>query len=106
MNRLDFIRHKIDTPAKAPKAPHFAIILFKTDSVYIEGDERSRTNPGHGYPGGTETFSTNEYYAFDRREEWEAAVQSLFLEKQGRTDVLAFEVAAVATPTVHVSVKL
>ena len=28
------------------------------ESVYIEGDERSRTNPGHGYPAHTQNYST------------------------------------------------
>lgn len=34
---------------KFPKEKHYAAIEF--DSVWIEGDERSRTHPGHGYPG-------------------------------------------------------
>lgn len=25
------------------------------ESIWIEGDERSKTNPGHGYPGYTHT---------------------------------------------------
>lgn len=104
--RIDLYRRRAKSPADVPKGPHYAIIVFKTSSVYVEGDERSRTHPGHGYPGGTETFESNEYYPFDSRADWEAAVQHLFLEKQGRTDVLAFEVAAVASPTVHIQVKL
>lgn len=32
-----------------PKTYHYAAIVF--DSVWIEGDERSKTHPGHGYPG-------------------------------------------------------
>lgn len=31
-----------------PNRPHLAVLLF--DSVYVPGDERSRTHPGHGYP--------------------------------------------------------
>lgn len=36
-----------------PKQEHYAIIQF--GSIYIPGDERSRTNPGHGYPASYET---------------------------------------------------
>lgn len=35
-----------------PKGEHFAIIEF--DSIWVPGDERSRTHPGHGYPEHTE----------------------------------------------------
>lgn len=32
----------------------YAVIL--QESVHHEGDERSRTHPGHGYPAYTETY--------------------------------------------------
>lgn len=106
MSRLDLYRHHVKQPKDAPKGPHFAIILFKTESVWIPGDERSRTNPGHGYPEHTDTFNTSDYYAFLERATWEKAIHDLYLEKQDRTDVLAFEVAGVASPTVQVTVRL
>ncbi len=31
-----------------PSKEHYAIIT--TNKIYIPGDERPRTNPGHGYP--------------------------------------------------------
>ena len=31
-------------------------------SVYVEGDERSRTAPGHGYPAHTDVYPTYEYW--------------------------------------------
>ena len=34
----------------------FAVIITKT--IYHEGDERSRTNPGHGYPAYSENYDT------------------------------------------------
>ena len=61
----------ISTKDKAQKAPHFAALIFT--SVYIPGDERSRTNPGHGYPA--ENKSVVEYIAFDSREEMQKWVQ-------------------------------
>jgi hypothetical protein len=42
--------------SQIPVVPHFAIL--RTTSVTIPGDERSRTNPGHGYPESAETFIT------------------------------------------------
>jgi hypothetical protein len=45
--------------------PHFAIIC--TESVFIPGDERSRQNPGHGYPDETREYSV--YKPFDTIEQ-------------------------------------
>lgn len=42
-------------------------IALHTHSYYVPGDERSRTNPGHGYPGGNETVNT--YTKFKNKEE-------------------------------------
>lgn len=61
----------IRTKDKARNQPHFAALIFT--SVYIPGDERSRTNPGHGYPA--ENKSVVEYIAFDSREEMQKWVQ-------------------------------
>lgn len=53
-----------------PKTEHYAIIVFST--IWIEGDERSRTHPGHGYPG--HNAHTAEYRAFTDVAEWEREV--------------------------------
>jgi hypothetical protein len=50
-----------------PSTPHFAAIVFST--IYIPGDERSRTNPGHGYPASSEPVVN--YIVFESREEME-----------------------------------
>lgn len=62
-------------PADMPKGAHFAIIVFETASVFIPGDERSRTCPGHGYPERTESYSTFRYLATEDRTEWEEQVK-------------------------------
>lgn len=54
-----------------PSTPHYAIIEFR--NIYIPGDERSQTNPGHGYPAHTET--TSEYIVFKDKESWEAYIK-------------------------------
>ena len=45
---------------KIPSQRHYALIHKTT--IYIPGDERSRTNPGHGYPESyEESFSYQDY---------------------------------------------
>lgn len=39
-----------------PKEEHLAVVW--AESIFIPGDERSRTNPGHGYPDSYETRHT------------------------------------------------
>ncbi len=63
---MKWIHDKSDVPA----GPHFAILEFS--SYYVEGDERSRTNPGHGYPGHSE--SKCEYILFENEEEWKKEI--------------------------------
>lgn len=53
------------------QTPHYAALVFS--SIHIPGDERSRTNPGHGYPA--EDKGVVEYIAFHSREEMERWVQ-------------------------------
>jgi hypothetical protein len=57
----------VHSPNEMPKGEHWAII--EGTSVYIPGDERSRTNPGHGYPASTENYIT--YQAFTDKKEFE-----------------------------------
>lgn len=49
-------------PTEVPNDLHYAIIIFDSTSVFIPGDERSRTNPGHGYPERTENYNTFQYF--------------------------------------------
>jgi hypothetical protein len=56
--------------ADVPKEPHFAILEFS--SVYHEGDERSRTHPGHGYPAYTENVC--HYIVFSDEKEWKEEI--------------------------------
>ena len=62
-------RKSVRCPSDVPEGAHLALIVFGT--IHIPGDERSRTNPGHGYPATTET--TVSYYVWDLkdREYWE-----------------------------------
>lgn len=47
----------------------YAALFYRT--IYIPGDERSRTNPGHGYPESTqETIDLIEFSSKEEMESW------------------------------------
>ena len=46
--------------SKIPTTEHWAII--QTTQTWVPGDERSRTNPGHGYP--EHTVESIDYHSF------------------------------------------
>lgn len=46
--------------SEIPSKEHWAIV--SVDHIVIPGDERSRTNPGHGYPEHRETRILYEVY--------------------------------------------
>ena len=60
-----------------PDTEHYAII--EVGSIYIPGDERSRTNPGHGYPEHTET--TISYQVYYTEEKWKKAIEERMAAK-------------------------
>jgi hypothetical protein len=78
------------TATEIPKEPHYAILEQR--SISIPGDERSRTNPGHGYPASTEQVW--DYIVFKDREEWEAEVKRRHGMAFGSKDFVAIS----ATP--------
>jgi hypothetical protein len=58
---------RVKGPDDVPIGPHFAVIIYGKRSIYIEGDERSRTAPGHGYPAHTERFDDIEHWVTTER---------------------------------------
>jgi hypothetical protein len=45
--------------------------VFVNSSYYVEGDERSRTNPGHGYPSHTEKYvAVIEFETEEELKDW------------------------------------
>jgi hypothetical protein len=68
---------RVKGPADVPDEPHFAVIIYGVRSVYIPGDERSRTHPGHGYPGGTERYDDIEHWVTTDRSDLERFVTEL-----------------------------
>ena len=72
-----YVRGKEDFPT----GPHLAIIEFS--SIYIEGDARSKSCPGHGYPAHTENTINYMWYPIDKREEWIAEIYERMNPKFG-----------------------
>ena len=52
-----------------------AYLILKPTSVHIPGDERSRTNPGHGY--GPETKNSWDIWSCGTVEEWESQIKAM-----------------------------
>lgn len=40
-------------------------LLIESKTIYIPGDERSRTNPGHGYPESVESCPVLKWFDTD-----------------------------------------
>lgn len=71
-------------------------LILDDTSTYIEGDERSRTHPGHGYPGYT-VHSINMLLYYNK-EDWEYDIK-------GRT-VLGDKFKAVVMQPIVINTKV
>ena len=89
----------VNSISDIPKVEHWAI--FRTGSINIPGDERSRTNPGHGYPAHTETFI--RYEAFLNKEDWVKTIEGIEGSVFGKEPYLAVKVIPA---TVRASIKV
>jgi hypothetical protein len=98
------VRVTDDTKSSILKNPHWAILTFS--QTQVEGDERSRTNPGHGYPA--HTVNTVEYAAFANEENWKAEVSELENPKYGSKSVYhaMYVIPATVTKTVNVEINI
>lgn len=76
-----------------PTQPHYAVIF--TDSVTIPGDERSRTNPGHGYP--EHTVGTISYRSFLNKYELSAYILSLSVSRRAMARVIFVQPLSIKT---------
>ena len=86
---------KINNSKDFPNEQHYAIIIFDERHIHHEGDERSRTNPGHGYPAHTETINDFQYISFEHSEqgklEWETKLKELHGKKPEQMNFVGFE---------------
>lgn len=88
--------------ADIPKEPHYVII--KIGSVFIPGDERSRTNPGHGYPERTEHYP--EMRVTTNKAHWEKEIAEEIERDPKQQNFIAYFVPAIAAVTTKVSVDI
>lgn len=90
----------VTSPSDLPSGgPLYLIVTFSSE--YVPGDERSRTNPGHGYPAYYQ--QTSSVLKCETREVWEAEI--LKRTQGGRSDWVALE-ALRPTVEMKVSVKV
>lgn len=92
--KVKYVSHAADVP----KGEHWAILV--NHSINIPGDERSRTNPGHGYPASTE--NSLEYRAYANEDVFKRALSELYQTDPRRTDIAALHVAGTVTPKIEV----
>lgn len=86
-----------------PKDAHW--VIMKEESHHIPGDERSRTNPGHGYPASTVTSFTYESYLDE--EEWKRDVSNLSLSEYScDKNFVAFKSSGKVTVNKTVSINI
>lgn len=86
----------VRTPDQVPLQEHFAV--FSGGSRYIEGDERSRTNPGHGYPAHTEHFI--QYEAYLTEDKFRAAIEEKTKQQKEFRAALITPLTITSTTTV------
>ena len=85
----------VSTKDKFPSASHWAILKFSTTSV--PGDERSRTNPGHGYPA--HSVDNVNYEAYYTEEKFLEAIEDLENGTFSRGSYVAFKVEPLTIKT-------
>ncbi len=86
---------KVSSPQDITQKHHFLLLIFKTETHHVEGDERSRTNPGHGYPAHDDIINTTETYVFEDQADLEAKLIKLYDEKRDRKDIVVINIACV-----------
>jgi hypothetical protein len=113
MNKESLMK-RVSGSKDVPSIPHYAVIIYRTQSVYHEGDERSRTNPGHGYPAWTENIESFEHWVTDDLSNLESSNLESFIllledeKKVFHTDKVNYVVMKVnrLQTTLEVKVKL
>lgn len=78
--------------------------IIDIESIHYEGDERSRTHPGHGYPAYIETVTRLTEYK--TKEDWEKAIKQKANTRFGRSDdfraIIFREVAVETEVTINI----
>lgn len=91
----------VNKPADVPTVEHYAI--FEGGSHYTPGDERSRTNPGHGYPESSDPYI--KYEAYLTKEKLMLAIKELEECKYSKKEYKVCKITPmVVNKTVDISV--
>jgi hypothetical protein len=96
---------EVKRPSDVPSGQHFAVCVYDKESVTIPGDERSRTNPGHGYPESTEVYETFKHYVTHSKTDWVKLIEILADDEDYKDKFVAFEVSKTAKVTKKVVVE-
>ena len=72
---------RVKTPDDVPVTPHYAVLVYYSQSVFVPGDERSRQSPGHGYAECYENYESFEHWVTADAETLNAFVRELEDEK-------------------------
>lgn len=91
--------HYVHKTTDLPPGEHFCIL--KIESVTIPGDERSRTNPGHGY--GEHTTTNLSCAVYTSRKAWE---EDITAKANGQWGSESWVPCVIRVPTVTTSVTV
>lgn len=91
----------VHSPSEIPEGIHYVILNFS--NIYIPGDERSRTNPGHGYPESTETKIS--YCIYDNKEKWEKEIEYRMTSKYNKDNWKAI-IVTIPKITKNIEIKI
>ena len=91
--------HKI---SEIPTEAHY--VILENDSVHIPGDERSRTNPGHGYPASDHNYI--QMQVTTDKTEWEEEIKSLMENDPHQEKFVAYFVPAIAKVQAFLTVSI
>lgn len=94
---------RVHSKEDVPCGHHYSVLVYKTSSTYVEGDERSRTHPGHGYPAHTETNESFEHFVTTDRGDWERYIAELVLARE--KNFVFFEVQSLGSFETKVVIK-
>ena len=70
------------------KLPFYVVVVFSVKHINHEGDERSRSHPGHGYSAYTEDIVIPILYVHPTKEGVSSHLEYLYSRKPDRDDVL------------------
>jgi len=97
---------KVNSPKDIVSAHRYLIFIFKTRNIHYEGDERSRTNPGHGYPAHDEQIEMVEVYAVVEDQQLESDLRKLYEEDKNRKDILVIKIGQIIPVGVSLKIDL